>query len=132
MRVEKRKFLNDDRSPRDMVLFICENEDESKVVDSLGKIGAKVKGEFCLADGYGEFYVRLEADRQRVNLRRLSVKQMLELTGVSRQTLYNWRTRYSLRRNDDKTFDLAVFLPWLVEFTKQNTKHQFKKNRKAR
>ena len=48
----------DDKTPN--IICICEDEAESKIVDLLGKVGARVQGELHLADGYGEFYIRLE------------------------------------------------------------------------
>lgn len=41
------------------IICVCESEAESKIVDLLGKLGAKVEGELCLADGYGQFYILL-------------------------------------------------------------------------
>ena len=63
MRVEDRTGVmcqaeKERKTPR--IICICEDERESKLVDKLGKIGGKVVGELCLADGYGEFYIRLE------------------------------------------------------------------------
>lgn len=48
----------DDKTPN--IILICEDELESMLVDKLGKIGDRVCGELRLADGYGEFYIRLE------------------------------------------------------------------------
>lgn len=41
------------------IICVCEYEEESKIVDILGKPGAKVEGELRLSDGHGEFYIVL-------------------------------------------------------------------------
>jgi len=41
------------------IICVCENEEESKIMDLLGKPDAKVEGELRLSDGYGEFYIIL-------------------------------------------------------------------------
>jgi len=61
MRVEDRTGVmkpKDDKTPN--IICICEDEAESQIVDLLGNPEDKVTGELHLADGYGEFYVRLE------------------------------------------------------------------------
>ena len=57
MRVEDRTGIMDAGK---QIICVCETEAESTIVDHLGKPGDKVKGELCLSDGYGEFYIRLE------------------------------------------------------------------------
>lgn len=47
----------DDKTPN--IIFVCEDEEECRIVDRLGKPGDKVTGELHLSDGCGEFYVRL-------------------------------------------------------------------------
>ena len=65
MRLEIRQFK--DVPPK--LLFICETEGESQMLDTIAsrvKDGdgfiAKVKGEIRLSDGYGEHYLRVEID----------------------------------------------------------------------
>lgn len=62
MRVEDRTgvmtSLQDCEKPQ--IILICEDEAESHLVDKLGKPGDRVSGSLQLADGYGEFYIRLE------------------------------------------------------------------------
>lgn len=57
MLIEDRSNIMDSGT---QVVLICENQDESKILDLLGTPNSKVKGELRLSDGYGEFYVRLE------------------------------------------------------------------------
>lgn len=60
MRVEDRSGVMENK-PTPKVICICEDETESKIIDKLGKIGGKVVGVLCLADGYGEFYIDLKS-----------------------------------------------------------------------
>jgi len=62
MRVEDRTGIMDAGK---QIICVCEGELESKILDVLGKPGSKVKGELCLSDGYGEFYVLLKPVRKR-------------------------------------------------------------------
>ena len=56
MRVEDRTGIMDAGK---QIICVCEDEVDSEIVDILGKPGAKVEGELCLSDGYGEFYIIL-------------------------------------------------------------------------
>jgi len=58
MRVENRTKSYKDANVQ--IICICENEEESKIVDLLGKPESKVTGELHLSDGYGEFYILLK------------------------------------------------------------------------
>ncbi len=62
MRVEDRTGVMTSAEDRDIprIILICEDETESQLVDKLGKPGDRVSGSLQLADGYGEFYIRLE------------------------------------------------------------------------
>ena len=46
----------------------------------------------------------------------VTTDQLAKLTGKSIRTLHNWRTKYDLPRNADKTFDLRAFFLWYEEF----------------
>lgn len=50
------------------------------------------------------------------DIRRITIKQMEQITGKTRQTIHNWHTRYGLSRNTDSTFDLPTFIAWLEDF----------------
>jgi len=87
---------------------------------------------FALADGGTSWAVRIvdsflrsrdERQLQSGDLTRVTSKQLTELTGKTDQTIYNWRTKYGLTRNADKTFDLHIFFPWLEEFVLQKMAH---------
>lgn len=59
------------------------------------------------------------------DMHRITIKQMQQMTGKNRQTIYNWHTRYGLQRNSDGTFDLPVFIAWLENFSvKKNITNQ--------
>jgi len=49
----------------------------------------------------------------------VTINEMIELTGRTRQTIHSWYTKYGLQRNSDKTFDLGVFIPWIEDFIAQ-------------
>lgn len=59
MRVEDRTGVMKPNDKTPNIIFICEHETESRIVDLLGKPGDRVTGELHLSDGYCEFYVRL-------------------------------------------------------------------------
>ena len=63
-----------------------------------------------------EMLLRQEIGRPRADLTRLSIGQMVELTGKTRQTIHDWVVKHGLGRNADRTFDLKVFVQWLEEF----------------
>jgi len=63
-----------------------------------------------------EMLLRQEIGRPRADLHHLTIGQMVELTGKTRQTIHDWVTKHGLGRNADKTFDLKVFVQWLEEF----------------
>jgi len=57
----------------------------------------------------------------RSNLSHITILQLAELTGKTRQTIHNWHTKFGLPRNADKTFDLSIFLSWHKEFLHKKT-----------
>lgn len=69
MRIEARQFVKS-HNPlvyKRQLLLICENEEESVILDGVfgnevGKDGfiASVEGEVRLSDGYAEHYIRIE------------------------------------------------------------------------
>ena len=71
MRIESREFKQDDGTIKKSVIIICETDEESKILDTIGQprecgnSNHQVKGELRLADGYGEYYVHLEPDPHR-------------------------------------------------------------------
>ena len=71
MRIEQREFKQDDGTIKKSVVIICETDEESKLLDSIGEpketgsFKYHVRGELRLSDGYGEFYVHLEPDPHR-------------------------------------------------------------------
>jgi phage terminase Nu1 subunit (DNA packaging protein) len=58
-----------------------------------------------------------EGPSPRADYGRLSISQLAELFGVTRQTVYDWYTKQGLARNADSTFDLKVAIRWFEEFT---------------
>lgn len=71
MRIEPRVFKNDDGTEKKSVVIICETDEESKILDSIGEpkevgnYNYEVRGELRLSDGFREFYISLEADPYR-------------------------------------------------------------------
>ena len=52
---------------------------------------------------------------QSIDPGRVTLKQLQELTGRSAQCIRFWRLKFGLKRNDDKTFDLRIFIPWMLK-----------------
>lgn len=63
-----------------------------------------------------ESILRSEIARPSVDFRRLTIAEMVEVTGKTRQTLHDWHIKGGLPRNSDKTYSLVEFVPWLEEF----------------
>lgn len=62
MKVEIRVFKE-----KTFLVLLSDSDAESELIDQLGSIGfdedgkgPEVKGNICLADGYGQHYIRLE------------------------------------------------------------------------
>ena len=63
-----------------------------------------------------ESFLQDEKARAGADLSRISILQLTEITGRSRQTIHEWFTKFGMPRNVDKTFDLSIFLAWFEEF----------------
>lgn len=64
-----------------------------------------------------EYLLRNEiAGRDQVDFKRVTITQLCELTGRTRQSVHDWYTKHGLNRNSDKTFDLFDFIPWYANF----------------
>ena len=46
----------------------------------------------------------------------VTIKELTELTGKTRKTIHEWFTKCGLPRNQDKTFDLSVFIGWFEDY----------------
>jgi len=57
-----------------------------------------------------------EKERAGSDLSRITILQLTEITGRTRQTIHDWFTKFGMPRNADKTFDLSIFLAWFEEF----------------
>jgi hypothetical protein len=68
-----------------------------------------------------EAILRNELASGRMDLNHIPIKQMVEITGKTRQTIHDWYTRFGLTRNSDRTFDLAVFIRWYEDFVTKKT-----------
>jgi len=55
-------------------------------------------------------------DIGRFDPSRITILQLTELTGKSRQSIHEWYTKFGLSRNADKTFDLSIFFSWHEDF----------------
>ena len=80
---------------------------------------------FALADDGTSWAVRIvdnflrsrdDRQLQSGDLTRVTSKQLADLTGKTVQTIYDWRTKHGLTRNNDRTFDLHIFISWFEEF----------------
>lgn len=58
-----------------------------------------------------------ETGEQSVSFNRIGVNQMAELFGVTRITIYEWRTQKGLPANVDGSFDLHTAISWFEDFT---------------
>lgn len=64
-----------------------------------------------------EYLLRNEiAGREQIDFKRVTITQLCELTGRTRQSVHDWYTKHGLNRNSDKTFDLYDFIPWYANF----------------
>ena len=64
-----------------------------------------------------EAVLKREIGRLRGDLGHVTLAQMMDITGKSRQTIHEWVTLHGLNRNADRTFDLATFFAWFERFT---------------
>ena len=63
-----------------------------------------------------ESFLLEEKESPEFDPARITILQLTEQTGKSRQTIHEWYTKFGLPRNADKTFDLSIFLAWYEEF----------------
>ena len=70
-----------------------------------------------------EYYQQIE--RQKVTLSDVTQRDLIALTGQSRQTIFNW-TRAGMPRNKDKSYSLAAVMRWLPGYYDRvyKVKHQ--------
>ena len=59
----------------------------------------------------------------------ISTKQLSQLMGKSRQTIYTYRIHQGLPINDDNTFDLHKVLPWIAQFTVAKLADKYKEEK---
>ncbi len=57
-----------------------------------------------------------EKERPEFDPDRITISQLIEITGKNRKTIYDWHTKFGLPRNADRTFDMDVFIPWFEGF----------------
>jgi hypothetical protein len=57
-----------------------------------------------------------EKETTGADLTRITINQLVEITGRTRQTVHDWFTKLGMPRNVDKTFNLSIFLPWFEDF----------------
>jgi hypothetical protein len=73
-----------------------------------------------------ELLEKWSADRQREtgevageNFGKVTTNQMAELFGVTRQTIYDWKTQRGLQSNIDDTYDLHTALLWFEDYVQK-------------
>jgi len=77
-----------------------------------------IKGDLCYLDDVFEKILQcIEGGEEILLLNRISTNQLTEITGKSRQTIYEWGRRFNLPRNADGTFNLKDFIKWFEHFT---------------
>lgn len=64
-----------------------------------------------------ESIIRKEIARPHIDFKRLTIQQIVEITGKTRQTIRDWTTKHGLVRNSDKTYNLAELFAWFEGFT---------------
>jgi len=57
-----------------------------------------------------------EKETTGADLTRITINQLVEITGRTRQTVHDWFSKLGMPRNVDKTFNLSIFLPWFEDF----------------
>jgi hypothetical protein len=107
---------------------ILDTDQEAQVIWAAGRRALFVKSRESLqvAAAEGRRYAqKILADvfanegSQRItpwNPRKLSVDQLAEISGRSRQTIWSWRSKHGLPQNPDGTHDLLTFLVWFEKF----------------
>ena len=63
-----------------------------------------------------ETMLQNEKEQAGADLTRITILQLVEITGRTRQTIHDWFTKFGMPRNADKTFDLSIFLSWFEDF----------------
>ena len=63
-----------------------------------------------------ETILRREVIHPTIDFTHLTTKQMVEVTGNTRQTIHDWVANRSMPRNSDKTFNLRSFIGWYEAF----------------
>jgi len=71
-----------------------------------------------------EMILQREIAHGRTDFSRLSIDEMCQVTGRTRQTLHEWYTNQGLSRNSDKTFDLKTFLFWFENYVLRKADHR--------
>lgn len=59
MKLETRRFKT-----RTNILIVPETADDKELLDELGPLGAMLRAETRLADGYGEYYLMVEGQER--------------------------------------------------------------------
>ena len=57
-----------------------------------------------------------EKEQIGADLARITILQLVKITGRNRRTIHNWFVKFGLPRNLDKTFDLSIFFVWFEDF----------------
>jgi len=66
-----------------------------------------------------ESFLLEEKERPGFDPSRITIIQLIELTGKHRTTIHEWHTKFGLPRNADKTFDLGIFFSWHEDFLRK-------------
>jgi len=88
----------------------------STVIDIKTALVAAAKEGNAAAIKKIEVVLGREIAHKAADFSRLSIEQLVDLLGITRQTLHDWVTNQGCPRNVDKTFNLKIVLPWIIDF----------------
>jgi len=57
-----------------------------------------------------------EIERRKVELSRITQRDLVTLTGLSRRAVLDWSQKYGCPRNDDASYNLNEVIRWLPKF----------------
>ena len=64
-----------------------------------------------------ETMLRREVAKKSADFEHIPLDTMVDLTGVSRQTIHAWWSKNGMPKNSDGTYNIKQFLPWFEKFT---------------
>jgi AraC-like DNA-binding protein len=62
-----------------------------------------------------------EKEQAGADLTRITINQLVGITGRTRRTIHDWYSKLGMPRNVDKTFDLSIFFAWFEDFLRDKS-----------